>query len=208
MERWFSSDHFISVQLLSRVQLFVTPWTAVRQASLSITNSWSLPKLMSIELVTPSNHLILCRPLLLSPSIFPSIRVFSNEYWSGVPSPSPSEYNTAIFYVHSSMANIVEWSSHVNIEILAIWTSSIYPCFVELFTFLVREENGNPFQYSCLGNPMDRGAWRDSICWVALSQNMVLGLNSGSSGFRIDLWRGVLKFDFYMTCSRCMFLSC
>ena len=68
-----------SVQSLSRVQLFATPWTAARQASLSITNSWSLVKLMSIELVMPSNHLILCRPLLLPPSLFPSIRVFSNE---------------------------------------------------------------------------------------------------------------------------------
>ena len=70
---------FSSVQLLSRVRLFVTPWTAACQASLSITNSWSLPKLMSIELVLPSNHLILCHPLLLPPSLFPSIRVFSNE---------------------------------------------------------------------------------------------------------------------------------
>ena len=80
-----------SVQLLSRVQLFVTPWIAARQASLSITNSWSLPKLMSIsQSVMPSNHL-LCRPLLLLSPIPPSIRVFSNEstllmrwpkYWS------------------------------------------------------------------------------------------------------------------------------
>ena len=70
---------FSSVQLLSLVRLFVTPWTPARQAFLSITNSRSLPKLMSIELVMPSNHLILCRPLLLLPSIFPSIRVFSNE---------------------------------------------------------------------------------------------------------------------------------
>ena len=67
------------VQLLSRVQLFVTPWTAARQASLSISNSRSLLKLMSIELVVPSNHLILCRPLLLLPSIFPSVMVFSEE---------------------------------------------------------------------------------------------------------------------------------
>ena len=70
---------FSSVQLLSHVQLFATPWTAARQASLSTTNSWNLLKLMSIDLVMPSNHLILCRPLLLLPSIFPSIRVFSNE---------------------------------------------------------------------------------------------------------------------------------
>ena len=68
-----------SVQLLSHVLLFVTPWTVARQASLSITNSWSILKLTSIELLMPSNHLILCDPLLLLPSIFPSIRVFSNE---------------------------------------------------------------------------------------------------------------------------------
>ena len=68
-----------SVQSLSHVQLFVAPWTIARQASLSFTNSWSLLKLTSIESVMPSNHLILCRPLLLLPSIFPSIRVFSNE---------------------------------------------------------------------------------------------------------------------------------
>ena len=70
---------FSSVQSLSRVQLFATPWTAACQASLSITKSQSPPKPMSIELVMPSNHLILCCPLLLLPSIFPSIRVFSNE---------------------------------------------------------------------------------------------------------------------------------
>ena len=68
-----------SVQWLSPVRLFVTPWTAAHQASLSITNSWSLLKLMSTESVMPSNYLILCCPLLLLPSIFPSIRVFSNE---------------------------------------------------------------------------------------------------------------------------------
>ena len=82
---------FSSVQSLSRVRLFVTPWTAAYQASLSITNSQSLLKLMPIELVMPSNHLILYHPLLLLPSIFPSIRVFSSEsalrirwpkYWS------------------------------------------------------------------------------------------------------------------------------
>ena len=70
---------FSSVQSLNHVQLFATPRTAAGQASLSITNSWSLLKLMSIESVMPSNHLILCHPLLLPPSIFPSIRVFSKE---------------------------------------------------------------------------------------------------------------------------------
>ena len=71
-----------SVQLLSHIWLFASPWTAARQASQSITNSWSPPKPMSIELVMPSNHLILCCPLLLLSSIFPSIRVFSNEMHS------------------------------------------------------------------------------------------------------------------------------
>ena len=82
---------FSSVQSLSHVWIFVSPWTAAHQASLSITNSWSLVKSISIESVMPSNHVILRRPLLLLPSIFPSIRVFSNEsvlrirwpkYWS------------------------------------------------------------------------------------------------------------------------------
>ena len=88
-----------SVQSLSRVRLFPTPWTAVRQASLSIINSQSPAKTMSIVLVMPSNHLILCRPFLLLPSIFPSIRVFSNEsalcirwpkYWNFSFNISPS----------------------------------------------------------------------------------------------------------------------
>ena len=97
---------FSSVQSLSPVQLFVTPWTAARQASLSITNSWSVLKLMSIESLMPSNHLILCHPLFLLPSIFPSIRVFSNEsvlhirwpnHWSFSFSISPSnEYSGLI----------------------------------------------------------------------------------------------------------------
>ena len=95
-----------SVQSLSRVRLFATPWTTARQASLSFTNSQSLLKLMSIESVMPSNHLILCCPLILPPSIFPSIRVFSNEsvlhirwpkYWSFSFSISPSsEYSELI----------------------------------------------------------------------------------------------------------------
>ena len=99
---------FSSLQSLSCVQLFVTPWTAAHQASLSITNSWSLLKLMSIELVMPSNHFILCYPFLLLPSIFPNIRVFSSElvlhirwseYWSFSFSISPSnEYSGLISF--------------------------------------------------------------------------------------------------------------
>ena len=86
-----NKNDYSSVQLLSHVRLSATPWTAAHQASLSIINSWSLLKLMSIASVMPSNHLIFCRPLLLLPSLFPNIRVFSKEsvlhirwpkYWS------------------------------------------------------------------------------------------------------------------------------
>ena len=96
---------FNSVQLFSCVQLSATSWIAACQASLSITNSWSLPKLMSVESVMPSNHLILCCPLLLPPSIFPSIKVFSNElvlhirwpeYWSFSFSISPSSEHSGL----------------------------------------------------------------------------------------------------------------
>ena len=96
---WVRNSQFSSVQLLSHVQLFVTPWTAACQAFLFITNSQSLLKLMSIASAMPSNHLIFCHPLLLLPSIFPRIRVFSNEsalhirwpkYWSFSFSISPS----------------------------------------------------------------------------------------------------------------------
>ena len=104
MDRWKDKEdvvntHTHAVQLLSRARLFATPWTAARQASLSITNSQSLPKPMSIVSVMSSSHLILCHPFLLLTSIFPSIRVFSNEsalrirwpkYWSFSFSISPS----------------------------------------------------------------------------------------------------------------------
>ena len=101
----FLMVEFSSVQLLTHVWLFAAPWITAHQASLSITNSWSLPKLMSIESVMPSSHLILCRSLLLLPSIFPSIRVFSNEsvlrirwpkYWSFSFSISPSNVHPGL----------------------------------------------------------------------------------------------------------------
>ena len=136
---------YSSVQLLSHVRLFATPWTAAHQASLSIINSWSLLKLMSIKLVMPSNHLILCHPLLFLPSIFPSIRVFSNEsvlhirwpkYWSFSFSISPSyEYlglisfrmnrlnlavqqtlNSLLQY-HSSKASILQHSAFFIVQL-------------------------------------------------------------------------------------------
>ena len=117
--------HFRSVQWLSPVQRFVTPWTAARQASLSITNSQSLLKLMTIESVMPSNHLILCHPLLLPPSIFPSIRVFSNEsvlhirwpnYWSFSFSISPSNAYSGLVYFR------IDW-----FDLLADWSNCQHP---------------------------------------------------------------------------------
>ena len=98
-------ESFTSVQLLSRVQHFATPWTAAHPTSLFITNFRSLPKLMSIELVMPSNHLILCCPFLLPPSVFPNIRIFSNEsalcirwpkYWSFNFNISPSNEHSGL----------------------------------------------------------------------------------------------------------------
>ena len=109
---------FSSVHLLSRVQLFATPWTTARQASLSVTNSWSLPKLISIESVMPSNHLIFCCPLLLLPLIFPSIRILSNDsallirwpkYWSFSFSISPNEHPGLISFR-------MDWLDHLAVQ--------------------------------------------------------------------------------------------
>ena len=114
---FLSDPTVVVVQLLSCVGLFVTPWTVARQASLSITNSWSLLKLMSIELVMPSNHLILCYPLLLPPSIFPSIRVFSNEsvlrirwpkYWSFSFSISPPSESPGLISFRMDCLDLLE----------------------------------------------------------------------------------------------------
>ena len=141
LDRWI-----LSVQSLSRVRLFATPWTSAQQASLSITNSQSPPKLMSIELVMPSNHLIFCCPLLLLHSIFPSIRVFSNEsalhirwpkYWSFSFNISPSKEHPglmsfrmdwldllavqgtlkSLFQQHSSKASILQCSAFFIVQL-------------------------------------------------------------------------------------------
>ena len=128
--------------LFSSVQLFATPWTAARQASLSITNSWSLLTLMSIQSVMPSNHLIICHPLLLMPSILPSIRVFSNElafrirwpkYWSFSFSVSPSnEYLGLIPFridwfdllvVQASLKSLLQ---HHNSKASVLWCSVFF----------------------------------------------------------------------------------
>ena len=126
-----------SMKSLSCVRLFATPWTAARQASLSITNSLSLLKHISIELVTPSNHLILCRPLLLLPSIFPSIRVFSNEsvlrirwprYWSFSFSISPSNEYSGLIAFRMDWLNtflesleLVGFSLKGDLELRTLW---------------------------------------------------------------------------------------
>ena len=106
---------FSSVQALSHVRLFVTPGTAAHQASLSINNSQTLLKLMSIELVMPSNHLILCYPLLLMPSIFPSTRVFSNE--SVLRIRWPKYWN---FSFGSSQLLMLSWNLYIVTSVLCI----------------------------------------------------------------------------------------
>ena len=149
VDKSFSQFHFqfSSVQLLSSVRLFVTQWTAAHQASLSITNSQSLLKFMSIESVMPSNHLILCHPFLLLPSFFPSIRVFSNEsvlcnrwpkYWSFSFSIIPSKEHPGLISFrmdsldllavqgtlksllqhHSSKASILQCSAFFTVQLL------------------------------------------------------------------------------------------
>ena len=131
-----------SVQSLSHVQLFATPWIAVCQASLSITNSRSSLKLMSIKSVMPSNHLILCRPLLLLPSIFPSIRVFANEsvlhirwpkYWSFSFSISPSNEHPGLISfrmnwldllaVQGTLKSLLQYH---NLEESILWCSAFF----------------------------------------------------------------------------------
>ena len=138
---------FSLVQSLSHVQLFTTSWTAARQASLSITNSRSLFKLMSIESVMPSNHLILCHPLLHLPEIFPSIRVFSREsvlhirwpkYWSFSLSISPSsEYSGLISFrvdwsdLFAVQVTLKSLPQHYSSKALILWHSAF---FIDMIT--------------------------------------------------------------------------
>ena len=133
---------FSSVQSLHHVRLFMTPWTAAHQASLSITNSQSLLKLISIESVMPSNHLILCRPLLLLPSIFPSIRVFSNEsalgirwpkYWSFSFNISPSNEHPGLIsfrmdwlYLLAVQGTLKSLLQHHNSKASILWSSAFF----------------------------------------------------------------------------------
>ena len=149
----FSNIVLNSVQLLSHVRIFVTPWTAARQASLSITNSRSLPKLMFIESVMSSNHLILCRPLFPLPSIFPSIRVFFNEsvlhirwpnYWSFSFSISLSNEHSGLISfridwfdllaVQGTLKSLIQHYNSKNINSSVAFFSFIYLLF---FFFLL-----------------------------------------------------------------------
>ena len=158
---------FYSVQSLSRVRLFATPWTVVRQASLAITNSQSLLKLISIISMMPANHLILCHPLLLPPPIFPSIRVFSNDsvlhirwpkYWSFNFSISPSsEYSGLISFRmdwigllavqgtlksllqhHSSKASILQLSAFLIVQLSHPYMTTGKTIALTRWTFLVK----------------------------------------------------------------------
>ena len=160
-------EQFSSVQSLNHVQLFLTPWTAARQASLSITNSRSLLKLMSIESVMPSNRLILCHPFLLLPSVFPSIRVFTNEsvlhirwpkYWSFSFSISLSnEYSGLIFFRtdwfhllavqgtlksllqhHSSKASILQCSAFLIVQLSHPYRTTGKIIALTRWTFVVK----------------------------------------------------------------------
>ena len=165
----FYPFQFSSVQLLSRVQLFVTPWTAACQASLSITNSQSLPRLMSTELVMPSKHLILCCPLLLLPSIFPNIRVFSNEsalcirwpkYWSFSFNISPSNEHPGLislrmdwldlFAVQGTLKNLLQHHStrasvllRFRASLFSWITLNISPNFYEDYIYILLEIKTN-----------------------------------------------------------------
>ena len=134
---------FSSVQSLSRVQLFATPWRAARRASLSITNSRSLLKLMPIESVMPSSHLILCHPLLLLPPIPPSIRVFSNEstllmrwprYWSFSFSISPSNEHPGLISFRMDLLDLLAVQAtlksllqHHSSKASILWCSAFFP---------------------------------------------------------------------------------
>ena len=154
----------------SHVQLFVTPWTAAHQASLFITNCWSLLKLTFIKLVMPSNHLILHCPLVLPPSIFPSIRVFSNEsvlhirwpkYWSFSFSISPSNEHPGLISfrmvwldllaVQGTLRSLLQ---HHSSKASILWRSAFFIAQLS-HPYMTTGCNGKPLQYSCRENTMN-----------------------------------------------------
>ena len=171
---------FSSVQLLSCVRLFATPWTAARQASLSITNYWSPLKLIFIESVMPSNHFIVCHPLLFPPSIFSSIRVFSNEsalcIWRRQWQPTP------VLLPGKSHG----WRSLEGCSPRGRWGSDTTERLHFRFSLSsIREGNGNPLQCSCLENPREEGAWWAAVYGIAQSRTRLKWL---SSSILIDKW--------------------
>ena len=159
----------------------MTPWTAACQASLSFTISWSLLKLMSIKSVMPSNHLILCHPLLLLPSIFPSIRVFSNElalrirrpkYWSFSFSPS-NEYSGLISFridwfdllaVQETLKSLLQ---HHSSEASVLWHSTFFNSFFSLFIFFLFHRDQGKAETSVFPNVGGRLNIHISI-WISL----------------------------------------
>ena len=179
--RWTVYGHefyFSSVQLLGCVWLFVTPWTASCQASLSITNAQSLPKLMSIESVMPYNHLILCRPLLLLPSIFPSIWVFSKEsvlhirwpkYWNFSFSINPSNEYSGLISLR------MDW-----LDLLAVQEplKSLSNTTVQKHQFF----GANQFNYYwiplCIFSPRSSSSWEEFIYKLPFSvANLLSGIS-------------------------------
>ena len=147
-----ASSVFSSIQLPGCVQLFANPWIAAHQASLSITNSWSLPKPMSIESVMPSNHLILCCPLLLLPSIFPRIRVFSKEsalcskwpkYWSFSFNISPSNEHLGLISFRMDWLDLLAVQGtlksllqHHSSKASILWCSAFFTVQLHIHTWL------------------------------------------------------------------------
>ena len=183
---------FSSIQSLHQVWLFGTPWTAARQVSLSITNSWSLLKLMSIELVIPSNHLILCHPLLFLPSIFPSIRVFSNEsvhirwpkYCSFSFSISPSnEYLRLISFRMDwldllAVQGTLEGLEHHSAKASILWHLLFFMVQLSyLYTSLIAQLVKNP------------PALQETLVWfLGQKYSLEKGLATHSSILGVSLW--------------------
>ena len=192
---------FSSVQSLSRVQLFEMPWIAACQDSLSITNSWSLLKLMSIESMMPSNHLILCHPLLLPPSTFPSIGSFKMSWYfaSGGQSVDVSA-SASVLLMNIQDWFPLEWTGWISVlskgisRVFSNITVQRHQFFgTELYLFINshihnREGNGKPLQCSCLENPRDGGAWWAAIYGVAQSRTRLKQLSSSSTSIH-DYWK-------------------
>ena len=183
-------SQFSSVQSLSCVQLFATPWIAARQASLSITNSRSSLILTSIQSVMPSSHLILCRPLLLLPPIPPSIRVFSNEsnlhmrwpkYWSFSFSISASNEHLGLISFRMDWLDLLAVQG--TLKSLFQHHSSKASIHFPFSLSCIGEGNGNPLQCSCLENPREGGASWAAIHGVAQSQTRLKRLSSSRRSF-------------------------